>query len=150
MTCSVVVLSLNSNMRILIVIMRLLVSLLFLVALTGGVVAAAEKVNINTASVEEFVTLKGIGPAKAKTIVEYRKENGPFKTIEQLAEVRGIGPKTLANIKDNLTLGASPSALGQKGDAATDKASDAKQAGDAPKAKGTDGAKPQASMGTIE
>lgn len=51
------------------------------------------KVNINTATVEELKTLKGIGEKKAEAIIEYRKKNGSFKNKEELMKVRGIGKK---------------------------------------------------------
>jgi len=52
-------------------------------------------VNINTADAATLTTLKGIGPAKAKAIVEYRDTHGEFPTIEDLAKVKGIGTKIL-------------------------------------------------------
>jgi competence protein ComEA len=69
--------------------------------------ASAEKININTASADELVGLPGIGPAYAQRIVEYREKNGPFKRLEDLLNVRGIGEKTFARIRDRLTLGKS-------------------------------------------
>ncbi len=69
--------------------------------------AASEKININTAGVDEFVALPGIGRAYAERIVEYRQKNGPFKRLEDLLNVRGIGEKTYERIKDRVTLGKS-------------------------------------------
>lgn len=61
--------------------------------------AGSDKININTASADELMNLKGIGEKKAKAIVEFRKANGLFKQPEDLTKVPGIGPKTLeANI----------------------------------------------------
>lgn len=62
-------------------------------------------VNINTANAEEIAAeLKGIGLSKATAIVEYRKANGPFKTIEQLTEVKGIGLKTVEQNRQDIQL----------------------------------------------
>ena len=62
------------------------------------------RININSADVEELTDLPGIGPAYAKRIVEYRKEFGPFKTIEDLLNVRGIGDRTFEKIRDRITI----------------------------------------------
>ncbi len=66
--------------------------------------SATGKVNINTASKEELAKLPGIGPAYADRIVAHRAEKGNFTSVEQLTEVKGIGPKTLAKIKDLVTV----------------------------------------------
>ncbi len=65
------------------------------------------RVNINTASSVLLDTLPGIGPVLAQRIVDYRTANGPFPTIEALAEVEGIGSKTLLEIFDLITVGES-------------------------------------------
>ena len=58
--------------------------------------AAAELlVNINTANALELELLQNIGPAKAARIIEYREQNGPFTSVDDLVQVSGIGPKTL-------------------------------------------------------
>jgi len=57
--------------------------------------AEVKKININTASVEELAQLKGIGPSHAAKIVAYREKNGPFKVPEDLRQVSGIGQKTV-------------------------------------------------------
>ena len=67
----------------------------------------ADKVNVNTAGLEELVSLPGIGRAYAQRIIEYRDKNGPFKRLEDLLNVRGIGEKTFERIKDRVTLGKS-------------------------------------------
>lgn len=61
-------------------------------------------VSINTATLEELMTLEGIGEAKAKAIIAYREENGPYQNIEDLLKVSGIGESLLAKIKENITL----------------------------------------------
>ncbi|MFP4333646.1 MAG: ComEA family DNA-binding protein [Campylobacterales bacterium] len=68
------------------------------------VVALFAMVNINTASKDELKDLKGIGEVKAGKIVEYREENGDFKSIDDLTKVKGIGIGTLKNIKDEITV----------------------------------------------
>ena len=62
------------------------------------------KVSLNNATVEELMTLSGIGEAKAKEIIEYRNTNGPFKTIEDLKNIPGIGESIFAKIKENITI----------------------------------------------
>ena len=57
-------------------------------------------VNINTATKDELVTLSGIGDAKAQEIIEYRKTNGYFTSIEDILNVKGIGDAIFAKIKD--------------------------------------------------
>jgi len=58
-------------------------------------------VEINHATAEEFMTLKGIGVKKAGDIIAYRSANGPFKSIEDLAKIKGIGKKALAKLQLN-------------------------------------------------
>ena len=60
------------------------------------------KIDLNRAEWYELIILPGIGEKKARTIVEYRKEAGAFKNIEQLCEVNGIGTETVKRIKDLL------------------------------------------------
>ena len=72
---------------------------------------AAEKVNINTADAAALDrVLVGVGPSKAAAIVEYRKANGPFKSAEELAKVKGIGLSTVEQNRDRIELraGAAP------------------------------------------
>ena len=61
-------------------------------------------VDINKANEKEFSTLSGIGAKKASEIVAFRKANGCFKSIEDLAKVKGIGKKTVEKNRKNLTI----------------------------------------------
>jgi len=67
-------------------------------------VTQGDKVNINKASIEELMTLSGVGESKAKAIIEYRGENGNFKSIEEIKNVSGIGEALFENIKDWITI----------------------------------------------
>lgn len=62
------------------------------------------KININTATVAELDVLPGIGPSIAQRIVDYRTQNGPFKKIEDLKKVRGIGDALFEQVKDLVTV----------------------------------------------
>ena len=61
-------------------------------------------VNVNRASSAQLQTLNGIGPAKAQEIIKYRKSHGGFKTIDELVNVKGIGPKTLLKMKQQVAI----------------------------------------------
>jgi competence protein ComEA len=72
--------------------------------------ASAKKglIDINTASASRLDELPGIGPGKAQAIVDYRQEKGPFRTPEELKNVKGIGQKTYDGLKDRITASAAP------------------------------------------
>ncbi|WP_125767753.1 helix-hairpin-helix domain-containing protein [Companilactobacillus furfuricola] len=61
-------------------------------------------VNLNSAVVEDFKDVKGIGPKKAEKIIAYREKNGPFQKIDDLSKVGGFGPKTIDSLRDSLTV----------------------------------------------
>ena len=63
------------------------------------------KININTGSKEELMTLNGIGEKKAESIIQYREENGSFSTIEDIKNISGIGEKTFENLKEEIETG---------------------------------------------
>jgi competence protein ComEA len=85
---------------------------LILVACFAFATAAfAGQVNLNTASESELDALKGVGPVKAKAIMDYRAKNGPFKSVDDLEKVTGFGKKTVDKLRADLTVsgGAAPS-----------------------------------------
>jgi competence protein ComEA len=73
----------------------------------GAAGAEADKspVDINAADSVKLTELPGIGPALAQRIVDYRKEHGPFKSIDELVNVRGVGERLLERLRDRLTIG---------------------------------------------
>jgi len=84
-----------------------LFSTLLLSLAMAGAAIAGETVNINTADAATIDrVLVNVGPAKAEAIVAYRKTNGAFKSLEQLAMVKGIGLKTVEKNRDRIALGA--------------------------------------------
>jgi competence protein ComEA len=70
-----------------------------------GEVAAPQKININTAEAWLLAALPGIGDVRARAIVDYRRENGPFRDVNELLKVAGIGNVTLENIRHLITVG---------------------------------------------
>jgi len=83
----------------------LLIALAF--ALTLASTAALAAINVNTASADELAQFDGVGPTKAAAIIDYREENGPFNSVDGLAQVSGIGDKTVAGLRDDATVGDS-------------------------------------------
>jgi comEA protein len=68
--------------------------------------AAGAVVNLNTASTTDLQALPGIGARTAERIVEYRQKNGPFKKVEELMNVRGVGEKNFLKLKAQITVAA--------------------------------------------
>ena len=102
--------------------------------------AAAAAVNLNTATKDELVALPGIGPAKAQAIVDYRNQHGPFRAVEEVRRVKGIGEKLFLQIKPEIAIGTpSRNALAQA----------AAKADGKPEAKADAKAAPRASNGAI-
>jgi competence protein ComEA len=71
---------------------------------SAGGATAGGLLNINTASAADFESLSGIGEVLAAAIVDYRTENGPFASVDDLEDVSGIGPATLEEIRDQITV----------------------------------------------
>jgi competence protein ComEA len=61
-------------------------------------------ININRANSAQLQTLYGIGPTKAQEILKYRKAHGEFKSVDELVNVKGIGPKTLQKLKSHVSV----------------------------------------------
>lgn len=70
----------------------------------GGAGGGGALVNVNSATAAQLEALPGIGPVLAQSIVDYREQNGPFENVEDLSNVSGIGPATLAKLKDLVTV----------------------------------------------
>lgn len=87
--------------------MRLLRALFvtFLAATSYARLAMAGGIDINSADSAALETLPGIGESKAAAIIQYRTDHGPFKSVDELDNVSGIGPSTLASIRELVTVG---------------------------------------------
>lgn len=75
-----------------------------LAANSSSVKQVAEIVHLNQATAEQLQILPGVGPALSERIVDYRTEHGPFNSVEQLTEVKGVGEAKLSKIKSQLTV----------------------------------------------
>lgn len=80
---------------------KLLLIIAIWFASIGSVMAA---VDLNTATQAQLESVKGIGPVKAKAIVEYRARNAPFKSLDDLGNVKGFGKKTVDKVRSELTV----------------------------------------------
>ncbi len=83
------------------------------ISLADSKVNTADVTNVNTADAEALQAIPGIGKVKSTKIVKYRQENGPFKHIEEMVNVVGIGLKLLENIKPYITIGEPVSSLSE-------------------------------------
>ena len=74
-------------------------------ATTGGTPASgpSARISLGTATLEQLDTLPGIGPVTAQAILDHRTEHGPFASVDDLLDVKGIGEKTLSDIRDQVT-----------------------------------------------
>src|SRR3970040_2423591 len=82
------------------VMKKLLLALAMWFAISGVALAV---VNVNTATKEELTSLKGVGEKRAQEIINYRTKNGPFKTVDDLEKVPGIGPGIMKQIRSEVT-----------------------------------------------
>lgn len=87
---------------------------------------AMAAVNLNTATKDDLAGIKGIGPVKAQSIIDYRKKNGSFKSVDELDNVKGFGSKSVQKIRSELTV-ASASTDKAVADNAADKKNKAKK-----------------------
>jgi competence protein ComEA len=82
---------------------KLLLSLFVALAFSGITYAA---VDLNTASKTQLESVKGIGPSKADAIIAYRKQNGPFKKVDDLKAIKGFGDKSVDKIRSEVSVSA--------------------------------------------
>ncbi len=80
---------------------RLLLAFITFVISTSIAMAT---VNLNTATKDDLDKVKGIGPVKAQSIIDYRKKNGPFKSVDELENVKGFGSKSVKKVRPELTV----------------------------------------------
>lgn len=78
--------------------------LLYIYNISSHVNIQSDKISLNQANLEQLQTLNGVGQKKAQAIIEYRQKKGGFKTIDELMNVKGIGPKLLEKNKAKLIL----------------------------------------------
>lgn len=90
-------------------------------ACLATVPSAHGAVNLNTASRDELVAVPGIGPSKAQAIVEHRQTHGPFKSVDDLKQVKGFRDKLVERLRPELTVAGAPAKGSAKGDAAENK-----------------------------
>ena len=85
--------------------MEILRRCIFAVLLTLPLlVAAGATININTAEKATLMSIKGIGEKRAEAIIAYREQNGPFKSVDQLAEIKGVGKVFIDDNRDQLVV----------------------------------------------
>jgi len=98
--------NMKSSQKLIGLVLVAVLALSFLSPLQAQSKTTAKKVNINTANSEELQTLPRIGEKVAQRIIDYRKEHGQFKKIEELMKVQGVGEKIFKQIKDKIEVGS--------------------------------------------
>ena len=83
---------------------KLFLSLFMAMILSTGLAFAGDKINVNTATKSELIEVKGIGDGTADAIIKYREDNGSFKSVADLVNVKGIGDKKVAKWADQLSV----------------------------------------------
>jgi len=83
---------------------KVLMSLCLAMVLATGFAYAMDKININTATQSELQALNGVGEKTAAAIIQYREQNGMFKSVDDLVNVKGIGSKKVEKLTDSLTV----------------------------------------------
>ena len=79
-----------------------------------NMLAAHAAVDLNSATAADLQDVSGIGPKKAEAIVEYRKKNGQFKSVDDLDKVPGFGKSTVDKVRNDLTVGVSQKKAAKK------------------------------------
>lgn len=82
---------------------KLLLAVLFTLSMSTGLAIAEDKINLNTATKVELVSLNGIGDATADAIIAYREQNGPFLSPADLVKVKGVGIKKAKKLAEFVT-----------------------------------------------
>ena len=82
---------------------KLFISLCMALFISTGAIAVG-KINVNTANSEQLQMINGVGVSTAAAIIKFRESNGSFKTIDELVNVKGIGPKTLEKLSGQVSV----------------------------------------------
>ena len=86
---------------------KLVLSLIVVTFLSMGAAFSADKLNLNTAIKAELMMLPGVGDSTADAIIMYREQNGSFKSVDDLDNVKGIGDKKMKKLTDQVTVSSS-------------------------------------------
>lgn len=85
-----------------------------------GLAWAVTPVDLNTATQAQLESVNGIGPSKAKAIIDYRTKMGPFKSVDDLEKVTGFGPKSVAKMRAEITVGGAKQSAAKPADVKID------------------------------